>query len=219
MSEGVEHESRVAPDGSITNTLRIYRTHNGAKNAPLTGVRNVDWLRVYLPLGSQLLSAEGFQAPDVSYLQDRPEADWLNLPELASERQAKTDEESGTKIYEESGLTVLANWLMVDPGQTAVVTLTYRLPFNFFEPAKPESWPKRLAEVFNPETASLQPHTLFIQKQPGAKPSDFSSRLFLPAGTSVLWRHPDQGQAGPGWDYSGQLGGDTVLSALTKQAD
>ncbi len=217
MSERLEQESRVASDGSIINTLKIYRTHTGAKNAPLTGVRNVDWLRIYLPLGSQLLNAEGFRQPDASYLQDRPEAGWLLLPELEKERQAEIDSTSGTKIYEESGLTVLANWLMVDPGETALVTISYRLPFNFFDRSEPETWTDRLLRIFNPEAGSLQPHTLLIQKQPGAEPSQFSSRLFLPAGTAVVWQHPDQGQGDSGWDYQGQLDGDAVLSILVSQ--
>lgn len=219
--EKIDQSSLVQEDGSIINIVKIYRTHTGLKNEPLVGVRNVDWLRVYIPLGSQLLSASGFTAPDSQYLQDKPEADWLNLPTLRNEEQARVDETSGLKIYEENGKTVLANWVMVDPGETTLVTLQYRLPFNFYDnfsqDRHPGNWSKKLASFLNPEAAALFPYSLLIQKQPGAQPSEFSSQLILPAGLEVFWRYPADLTSESGWQISDRLVSDKYWSIIVEK--
>lgn len=49
IKENILHETFVSLDGSITNRLTVTRTHTAHKNEPLVGVRNVNWLRVYVP--------------------------------------------------------------------------------------------------------------------------------------------------------------------------
>jgi len=219
ISEQIGHLSEVAPDGSIINTIQVVRTHNGVKGTPLTGVRNVDWLRVYVPAGSQLLSAAGWRAPDASYLQDRPDATMSASPLLAAENAAAADPVSGTKIYPEDGKTVFADWLMLDPGETATVTLEYRLPFNFFTPLRTDSWLQRLNRLLNPSAGALWPYSLLVQKQPGAAAAAFTSRLILPDAWSVFWRYPSALAGSSGWDISTPLSRDqywSILVAKTK---
>jgi hypothetical protein len=221
MSERIEHDSVIDNDGNIINTVRIYRSHQGIKNEPFVGVRNVDWLRVYVPLGSELISASGFIAPDPQYLQEKPEAGWLDLPALANERQARAAEagvEAGSvRIYEENGKTVFADWVMVDPGETALVTLQYRLPFNFltdFSKPTASGWSQRLADFFNPDAKELLPYSLLAQKQPGAPASAFSSKLRLPFGWEIFWRHPEGLIGETGWQISDRLGSDKYWSII-----
>jgi len=217
MSEKIETTSVVSPDGTIINTVVISRTHNGRKNEPLTGVRNVDWLRVYVPLGSELLAAEGFNIPDAQYFKARPEGNIETNPLLAAENAALTDASSGTKIYTEKDKTVFANWVMVDPGQTAVITLQYRLPFNFFTRSQDNNWLKRLNDWLNPAAAQLTAYSLLAQKQPGAKASEFVSHLILPSGLTIFWRHPDDLNGVAGWEINDQLNADKYWSVLVQQ--
>ncbi|MFA5108937.1 MAG: DUF4012 domain-containing protein [Patescibacteria group bacterium] len=215
ISEKIEITSEVGSDGVIVNTLTIALTHNGIKNTPLTGVRNVDWLRVYVPLGSELLSATGFQSPDEKYLQARPEESWEDNPLLAAENSAVTDPTSGTKIYPENNKTVFANWTLVDPGETTVIVLRYRLPFNFWSKPADESGWKRLNNWFNPDATELWPHSLLVQKQPGAKASEFSGHLILPDDWRIFWRYPENLNGTGGWDITAQINSDKYYSILT----
>lgn len=217
MSEEIQHSSTVSPDGTVINTLKIIRTHNGIKREAMTGVRNVDWLRVYVPAGSQLISADGFRRPDEQYLQDRPESGWQEIPLLQAERQAVIDLGTGTRTYEENGKQVFANWLMVDPGETAIVTLTYRLPKNFFEPLAVSDWKTRLNSWLNPSEKAVLPYSLLVQKQPGAAPSVFSSRLKLPVATEIIWRHPEDMNLQDGWEVKTNLDRDKYWSVLLKK--
>jgi hypothetical protein len=218
MTEKIDQVSTVGPMGAIINTIQITRTHTGRKNAPLTGVRNVDWLRVYVPAGSELLSASGFTSPDAQYLQNRPDPSWTVSPLLAAENAAQVDPTSGTKIYLDSGKTVFANWVMVDPGQTAVITLKYLLPFNFLTPPPAtQDWLTQINSWLNPGQAELLPYSLLVQKQPGAAPSDFSSHLILPENWQIIWRYPADLSGTSGWEASGALVGDKYWSVLLEK--
>lgn len=217
MSERIEHHSEVQADGSIINTLKIIRTHHGLKNEALTGVRNVDWLRVYVPQDSELLATDGWLLPEAEYLQEKPEANWEVSPLLAEERAAKIDSASGTKIYRENNKTVFANWVMVDPGETAVITLRYRLPFNFYDTPQEASWLKQINSWLNPEAAALISYSLLVQKQPGAKPSEFNSRLILPNSLNILWRYPEGLSGINGWEANDRLDADKYWTILTQK--
>ncbi|MFA5155425.1 MAG: DUF4012 domain-containing protein [Patescibacteria group bacterium] len=218
ISQQIDQTSEVAPDGTIINTVSITRTHQGVKREILTGVRNVDWLRVYVPNGSVLLSATGFQAPDPQYLTERPDSTMESNPLLAAENAAVVDPASGTKIYPENNKTVFANWVMVDPGQSATVTLKYRLPFNFFSRPKNDNWLERLNAWLNPEAAELWPYSLLVQKQPGDRASAFSSRLLLPAGLETFWRHPENLGGSRGWEIADRLNADKYWSVLVQES-
>jgi hypothetical protein len=199
----------VDSSGEIINTVKITRTHNGRKNEPLVGVRNVNWLRVYVPLGSELIEAEGFRSPDPEYLLDRPDQDWQEHPLLAAENAAVVDAETGVKIYSENEKTVFANWTMVDPGETSVIILKYRLPFNFFNKSRDDnSWWKKINDLLNPEKVELLPYSLLVQKQPGAPASDFFSRLILQEGLEVFWHYPDSLDGDKGWELNSKLDSD-----------
>ena len=214
ISEKIEHFSDVSSDGTIINTLKITRTHNGIKNEPLTGVRNNDWLRIYVPLGSELISATGFIAPDEQYLNKKPESDWLKIPLLNDEENAATDNNSKTKIYIENGKTVFANWTMVDPSQSTEIIIRYRLPFNFFTVKPVSKISSYITKFLNPEKIDLLSYSLLLQKQPGAIPAEFSSHLALPNKVNIFWRYPENIQNSLGWDIDTKLDRDKYWSIL-----
>ncbi len=215
MSDNIEQLSEITSDGQIINTVKITRTHTGIKNEPLHGVRNVDWLRVYVPQGSELLSADGFISPDAEYLQAKPEAGWQEHDWLRAENEAASDSASGTLIYEDSGKTVFANWLMVDPGESRTIILKYRLPFNFFTIQEPDTLSQKMAGLLTGASKSTA-YSLLVQKQAGAPISHFSSRLILPVGQHIFWSYPEEISQFEGWDIKTDLDSDRFWSILSR---
>ncbi|MDP3837019.1 MAG: DUF4012 domain-containing protein [bacterium] len=192
MEEKITHSAEILMDGTVIDTLTIHRTHTGIKNEVLTGVRNVDWLRVYVPEGSQLLEASGFDVPDASYFEE-PEADWQDYSFVAeTEGKATSDLRSGTRMYTENGKTVFANWVMTDPGKTSVTRFRYRLPFKVQKNEIKDN-NKLLAKIdsiLNGEPAERLTYSLLWQKQPGAKPAQTESKLLLPPTWKQVWNYP-----------------------------
>jgi len=173
----ITHEANVSADGSIFNTVTILRDHQAIKREAFSGVRNVNWIRVYVPLGSRLISSSGWLAPDVAI--EQPDPAWDLDSDLANEANADRDPLTNTLIYREQNKTVFANWSMVDPGQMAVIKLVYKLPFKLM-PTNPQ------------EQESLYKYTLLVQKQAGAHNSEISSNLLLPAKFKAAWQYPEQ---------------------------
>jgi len=185
VKEDIRHETRIEETGAIVDTVTVTRTHQGKKGDLFTGIKNIDYLRVYVPKGSELLGAEGFEAPGQGYF--LPEDDTLEPSTLlaAVEGRAKTHEASGTRITEESGLTVFGNWVQLEPGETRSVKLSYRLPYRIQELVRePKSRLDKVREALGAwsPTAAMK---LVVRKQPGATERSFSSRIDLPAGWRV----------------------------------
>jgi hypothetical protein len=173
INQEIIHQAEVQPDGTIIDNLTIKRTHFGIKRQQFSGVRNVDWLRIYVPLGSKLLEADGFKPVDKIFFKSAEDS-WLDDPDLASgEALARTDELTGVKIYDELDKTVFANWTQVDPGETIEIKLKYRLPFKLAvrEPVLSKNLVDQLiskaGEVINPEQRNLYSYSMLMQKQPG----------------------------------------------------
>jgi len=187
IKEKINHQATIASDGSIIDTLTITRTHTATKNEPLVGVRNVDWLRVYVPEGSTLISATGFVSPDIKYF-EVPDKTWLSNEFLTkTEDLAIKDQNSGTKIYQENGKTVFANWLMLDPGNSVTVTLSYKLPFNMWQKERRTDFLSRLNYWLNPKADNLYSYSLSAQKQPGAENEILNTQLILPDLANLVW--------------------------------
>jgi len=67
IEQNISHESLIKPDGTILDTVTITRTHTGTKGEYLYGQTNIDYIRVYVPQDSKLISASGFMWPDEKY--------------------------------------------------------------------------------------------------------------------------------------------------------
>jgi len=218
IRETIDHQAEITPDGRIYNIVKIKREHTGEKRELFTGVRNVDWLRVYVPEGSELMEAHGFEQPDKIYFEN-PDESWQIDPLISeTEGQAKTDEESGTKIYSEAGKTVFANWSMVDPGQTAEIYLKYKLPFKLEKKAKqPDIWEK-IKRLINPSQKDLFVYSFYAQKQPGSINSRINTSLNLPANFGVVWKYPEgAGINLNGWQIEADLATDKYWAVLLEE--
>lgn len=173
----------IAENGEVTNTLTVRREHTGKKGATFSGVRNVDYLRVYVPKGSVLVSASGFERPPET-LFERPEPTWSQYAALAqSEANYTVHFESGTETFVESGKTVFANWIQVDPGNTAEVKLVYRnaaVLKSYAVPVRDASW----TDWFSGNTARVEQnvrlYSVYWQKQPGSWEPELSLSVDYP---------------------------------------
>ena len=178
IDEKIEHAAEIQSDGSVVDTVTVIRHHNGG-NTPYDFYNkvNADYMRVYVPQGSQLLSAEGqtreFDQPPLDYgaLSFKRDAQVQ-----AQEDSQKIDDTSGTDVYVDSGKTVFANWVYVSPQETVVVKYRYLLPFKV-----------SLAGNNNP----VDTYSLLAQKQSGSVGSQFDSTVSFPQNFDVTWKFPD----------------------------
>jgi len=201
VHQKIDLQSEVQPDGSIVNTLTYTRTHDPSLLAPQD--KNIDYVRVLVPQGSKLLSAEGF-TPHKFYPSDGsgygPEAGapaYTVDPDLAAmDKNAALDVTSGTVVTQESGKTEFGNWIETDPGQTSTVAIKYQLPFNVNASRK---------------------YSLLVQKQPGNPAADFSF-AFDSAGRHVLWSTPDDLEiAGSTFSSKQSLKSDIFIGAVLQR--
>ncbi len=165
------HETAIWPDGSTINTVTVKRTHRGGKTPhSFWNQVNAEWLRVYAPLGSELISVSGVTRLESRESIDYSRAGFQNDADVvAEEAKQRKDPFSGSTIGEEAGKTVFGNWVFVKPGETVTVSYRYRLPFTL-------------------QNGSV--HTLVWQKQPGTK-ARFSHRL-----QASGWRVEGEADAG-----------------------
>lgn len=214
MEEKIFLDSQIFKSGRIINELTIIREHQGIKNEALTGARNVDWLRVYVPEGSRLIKASGFSQPDRHYF-EYPETDWEIHPKLeTAEELAEIDNESGLHIYQELGKTVFANWVMTDPNEVSVVKIRYELPFIFKEVKRDRNYLDFINHLLDINQARPAVHSLLVQKQPGLKTSDFFSRLRLADNWEVNWQYPMDQKQEDAWLIKDKLNGDKFWAIL-----
>lgn len=162
----VEVSSTIQESGRVINEVTLTRTHHGKEGTDFSGVRNVDYVRFYVPEGSTLISAKGFTKPDSALFETPPEGFEVDEDYLAVESNKRYDEKTETEIFESFGKTVFANWLMVDPGESQSVTLQYALP----------------------DTLQTMPETYsaYIQKQSGWQGAQVDYTLTWPASWSPL---------------------------------
>ncbi|MDD2758064.1 MAG: DUF4012 domain-containing protein [Patescibacteria group bacterium] len=216
IKQTISHQAIVQDDGSVIDTVVITRSHAGTPGEKLYGQTNIDYIRVYTPLGSELISAGGFvwpderkfRAPDSWTTKDV----WLNQ----MEKEIGFDERTGTRLTEEFGKTVFGNWLILEPGETRQIQFTYRLPGKVFAPTAPTE--KNIFNELVKEDYQTSRFQLIAQRQSGQE-SSFESQIIYPA----LW-HPSWNEgaemtlasngAGIG---AHDLTGDTVWSLVMKK--
>lgn len=189
IEEDISVDVHIDEDGSITNTVTITRTHHGIQGLLFTGVNNVDYLRLYTPKGSKLISAEGFTIPDDS-LFDKPSEDWVIDDDLLYAAATETrDPSSGTTISEEQGKTVFGNWVQTKPGSSSTVTFTYTLPFTLEMLNEKPSLSQRIKELIGIPTTDQ--YSLVIQKQSGVLDRTTTVNLSSPSTIFPMWStHP-----------------------------
>lgn len=171
IKEEIEHKADIRADGSVIDTVRITRRHEGGETPNEWWNKvNSDYLRVYVPEGSELLSAKGYT---YEFPVDPLDYDALGFrrdPDVEREERLTTIHESGTRVSRESGKTAFGNWVYVSPGESVTVEYSYRLPFS----------------VSPTETEPVSYSALF-QKQSGSPGSALSHTLSFPESFFPVW--------------------------------
>lgn len=180
VEEKIQHAAEIREDGSVVDTVTITRKHNGGNtDYEWWNKVNADYMRVYVPLGSQLIEVSG-QTREF----DKAPLDYAALgfrkdPLLEKEESTlRVDEETGTRISEDAGKTVFGNWTYVSPGETMTITYKYLLPFKLFQ-------------VAFKDDQQVDSYSLVAQKQAGSKGSEFQSQVKFPGSYEVKWNYPE----------------------------
>ncbi len=187
MEEHIQLNVEIDTNGSFVNTVTINRTHHGITGTTFTGVNNVDYVRMYVPKGSELINAHGFRIPDQS-LFEQPEEDWIFDDDLQFTVATTLPNQPGaTDVYEEQGKTVFGNWIQTAPGETSTVQFQYRLPFSLTKES--DSFHDRLKTAVGIDAHF--PYSLTIQKQAGTIDRTTEVSLSLPKERPMLWTSQD----------------------------
>lgn len=180
ISQKIFKETEIMNDGSIISTVNISRTNESNKGDLFTGINNVDYIRVYVPEGSQLISASGFNPPSRELFEKAEVYLALDQDLQAISGKITMDPLTGTDINNEFGKTVFGNWSQTKPGETVTLTFKYLLPFKVKKGAK-----SLLAQTTKDQYA------LLVQKQPGSKNVTIENSLKFPASWQVFWQYPE----------------------------
>jgi hypothetical protein len=195
IQERVEHDIEIQNNGSVVDTVTLYREHGGEKDELFHGANNVAYIRVYAPLGSELLFADGFQPPPkTAYKEVLPE-DPSDADVDAIEQQRFIDL-SGVRVTEEFGRTVFGGWVQLGPGKSSKTSFRYKLPVNVFELSE------RLKEPTISSVPSVSPshraaYLLSLTNQSGKPDRGLRVRVHAPAAWKTAWSNRawvDQGE-------------------------
>lgn len=174
IDETIRHKAEIQEDGSVIDTVTITREHKGG-DTPYEWWNkvNADYLRVYVPLGSELLSAKGAtwefpEAPlDYDALGFKRDADIER-----EESRMIVDERTGTRISEDADKTVFGAWVYVSPKESVTVEYRYRLPFR----------------VDLSSSAGADSYAVTYQKQSGSEGGRLFSTVVFPLGAEPVWQ-------------------------------
>lgn len=179
MEEEVSLFSEIEEDGSVINTLTITRAHNGeAKMDDWYKRGNSDYLRVYAPLGSELLGTTGIKE-DIPFFKD-PTEDYSKFTKdkllMEIKNIKKVDLKNNVEIFEETGKTVFASWVYIDSGKSATISYRYKLPFKIDFSASPQA---------------AGSYTILFQKQSGARLKKIDHEISFPESWKIIDNYAD----------------------------
>ncbi|MFO0703077.1 MAG: DUF4012 domain-containing protein, partial [Candidatus Andersenbacteria bacterium] len=110
---------------SVRHELEVTRTDT--RTTQFKDKHNRDYVRLYVPAGSHLVEASGFDT-DLKELVSYACADCTPDPLLAAGSGGTWEPQSNTRTYDEGGRTVFANWVTLAAGESRTFTLVYDTP-------------------------------------------------------------------------------------------
>lgn len=207
IREQVNHEVSIQEDGSIIDTVTLVRSHAASKGELFRGVNNVSYMRVYVPQGSELLEAEGFEAPSSSFFEVPLPEDGPDLDETRLVRRVPSPL-SDVDVTEEFGRTAFGAWVQLRPGETRTTKFRYRLPFTVFDLAA------RVGETAPAGKGDARAaYVLLLTSQPGKKDREIRTRVTLPPRFRLDWTNQSSSSSS-GLGVEGTWDRDRVLAGL-----
>lgn len=190
INQHIHHQAVIQDDGSVIDTVLVTRMHDGEGDLEIFDRANSSYLRLYVPEGAELLDAGGFVYPDETAFDVSP-AWYEDDPDVRRiERNEEIHVDTGTRITEEFGKTVFANWIVTQPGEETQVYFTYRLPFNVYQDGgvRVESGGEIASLIKKAQgQESLSRYSVVLQKQSGAY-TDLSHAVIYPDGWVPVWQ-------------------------------
>jgi hypothetical protein len=171
ITQSVRHTLTVKNNGTCIVHLHIQRDHHGNRQDPFTGIRNIDYMRIYTPYGSKVLSVSGFQEIDPSLFKTPPMEYHLDSDLKAIERDERYDAIKKVSTHTELGKTVISGWVVTDVGLSRDVDITYQLPFTA-------------------EDIISHGYSLLIQRQSGSRIQSYVYDVVFDSQWIVDWRYP-----------------------------
>lgn len=218
IKQSISHQAVVQPDGTILDSVVITREHTGTVEEKLYGGTNIDYVRIYVPAGSELVRSSGFIWPDEKMFK-APDTWSQKDPTLNKlEKEIAVDSSSGTRITNEFGKTAFGNWIITEPGQTSQVQFIYKLPFKAWDNSA-DSNLNQWAKIFQTQSPTSK-YQLIAQKQSGIE-SLFESQIIYPEGWLPIWQDGAMAKAasnGLSID-STKLTTDRIWSLIMKKQD
>lgn len=184
INQDVTVDIEITEDGEIINTVTITKEHRGLRDAIFEGVNNVDYLRLYVPHGSELMEASGFEVPDSAlFKQSDVELDQDEDLRLMTTNYYH-DPAYDVDVWQESGKTVFGSWMQTAPGEIEEVSFTYRLPWTI-DLSSPQDLIAAAKERLG--LHNLERYSLLVQKQSGVETRKTSVFLHLPENLNLIW--------------------------------
>ncbi|MDP2586997.1 MAG: DUF4012 domain-containing protein [Candidatus Komeilibacteria bacterium] len=186
IDQKIDHYAKVGADGSITDIVSLTLTHRGDPADVFERVQNNNYVRVYLPWGSKILEATGYDVLDKSLFKEVYEGYSEDEDLAKATKNARSfGDDGGVQVYDELGKTVFGAWLQIKPGETKTLSFSYLLPFKLdFKP----TLAKKVLSAFGFKSAEASDdYSLLVQKQSGAINTVFNSQVSFPAGFNVAW--------------------------------
>ncbi|MFZ3032357.1 MAG: DUF4012 domain-containing protein [Candidatus Moraniibacteriota bacterium] len=176
IDERIRHQAKIEADGSIIDTVTITRTHHGG-DTPYEWWNkvNADYLRVYVPKGSELIASSGttWEFPEAPL--DYERLGFKKDTDVVREEAGMTiDQKSGVRVSTDADKTVFGAWVYVSPKESVTVEYRYRLPFRID------------MEALGRDEVSA--YSVLFQKQAGSPGSKLSSKVIVPETTKVIWQ-------------------------------
>jgi hypothetical protein len=162
LERSVNLLSSINPSGAVRNVLTLEIKNPLPKNP---GLSNTSFIRVYVPQGSRLIGALGFDNEQLPQIKDSKAQ--IDADVLTWEQGTMQNTVSGTTIGLESGKTFFGNWLTVPGGETKTITIEYELPFA---------------------VQKLDHFSLLLQKQPGQNAFPFKYQINY-SSYNLMWQN------------------------------
>ena len=175
INETITHTAEIDNEGYIVDTVQIKRVHTGGKTGfPWWDAVNSNYMRIYVPQGSEFISVEGHTREINTQRLDYDVLGYERDKDVEKEENnMHIDEETGTRIYDEYNKTVFANWVYVSPQESVTVTYKYRLPFR--------------TDFDSDKDGRFGSYAVLFQKQSGSEHSSIKSNIMLHDNFSRIW--------------------------------
>ena len=217
VTQEIDYQVDVQENGDLYATTKIKRSHAGSPGEQFYGRANINYMRVYVPQGAEIIDAQGFEFPPEEafhVVEDyyKPDPDLIIL-----EKEVGFHKKSGTRVTNEFGKTAFGNWVIVYPGEEVEVSFTYKLPFK----AKmyKEEVEQTFIESLGAKKDLAHKYSLFVQKQSGVT-SKLSTKLNYPNDWTPVWKSDNDIMFNnSGYIFKDQLKQDSIIGVVMQKKD